>query len=86
MAVDSERRLMRASRGLIAISAAALLSSCGTGERAFDQFDGPIDMAYLPPEPFFEVPVAFVTNFRSGRVGKLDLKRGEPLVEDSAAP
>jgi len=86
MAVDSERRLMRASRSLVAISAAALLSSCGTGERAFDQFDGPLDMAYLPPEPFFEVPVAFVTNFRSGRIGKLDLKRGEALVEDSAAP
>lgn len=62
------------------------LCSCGTGERVFDQFDGPVDMAYLPPGSFFEVPVAFVTNFRSGRVGKLDLKRSEPLVEDSAAP
>jgi hypothetical protein len=63
-----------------------LLAGCGTGERVLDQFDGPVDVAFLPPGPFFEVPVAFVTNFRSGRVGKIDLKRAEPLVEDSAAP
>ena len=52
-----------------------MLSACGTGEQVFDQFDGPVDVAYLAPGPFFEVPVGFVSNFRSGRVAKLDLKR-----------
>ena len=85
MAVASEHRPSRYSFAAL-IVAAGLLFGCGTGERVLDQFDGPVDMAYLPAEPFFEVPVAFVTNFRSGRVGKLDLKRADALVEDSAAP
>jgi len=73
-------------RAAASLAVLFILAGCGTGERVLDQFDGPVDMAFLPPGPFFEVPVAFVTNFRSGRVGKIDLKRAEPLVEDSAAP
>lgn len=89
MAASPELRpLARTLRGLalVGLLGGALLSSCGTGTRFFDQFDGPVDIAYLPPGPFFEVPVAFVSNFRSGRVGKLDLKRQDLLVEDSPAP
>lgn len=64
----------------------ALLVACDDADRNFAGFDGPTDVALLEPGTFFEVPVAFVTNFRSGRVGKLDLKRTNLVVEDSPAP
>ncbi len=63
----------------------ALLLGCDDQNRSFAQFDGPVDAALLEPG-LFEVPVAFVTSFRSGRVAKLDLKRTTVLVEDSPAP
>ena len=63
----------------------ALLAGCDDQDRTFAQFDGPVDVAVLEPG-IFEVPVAFVSNFRSGRVTKLDLKRTNVLVEDSPAP
>ena len=84
---DLRPRAATALRALLCCAlASAAASSCGDGTRFFDQFDGPVDVAYLPPGTFFEVPVAFVSNFRSGRVGKLDLKRTDVLVEDGAAP
>ncbi|MEE2828504.1 MAG: hypothetical protein VX498_04910 [Myxococcota bacterium] len=73
-------------RALLVLSLLLATTACGTGVRVLDDFEGPVDMAYLPPGPFFEVPVAFVSNFRSGRVAKLDLKRTQRLVEDSPAP
>ena len=63
----------------------ALLVGCEDTDRTFAQFDGAVDVALLEPG-MFEVPVAFVSNFRSGRVSKLDLKRTTVLVEDSPAP
>ena len=71
---------------LLLAASSLMLPACGTGEQVFDQFDGPVDIAYLAPGAFFEVPVGFVSNFRSGRVSKLDLKRTTALVEDGAAP
>jgi hypothetical protein len=65
---------------------AAALVGCGETERTFAGLDGPGDVALLEPGEFFEVPVAFVSNFRSGRVSKLDLKRTRLLVEDGPAP
>lgn len=63
----------------------ALLLGCEDQDRTFAQFDGAMDVALLEPG-LFEVPVAFVTSFRNGRVAKLDLKRSNVLVEDSPAP
>jgi hypothetical protein len=60
--------------------------ACDDAQRSFAGFDGPTDVALLPPGTFFEVPVALVSNFRSGRVSKLDLKRTNLVVEDSPAP
>ena len=68
------------------VAAATLLLACGDTERNFAGLDGPGDLALLEPGEFFEVPVAFVSNFRSGRVSKLDLKRTNLLVEDGPAP
>ncbi|MCO4771967.1 MAG: hypothetical protein KDA24_18190 [Deltaproteobacteria bacterium] len=82
---------MAASSPTLLRSAAALgllgvlLSGCGETERAFAGLDGPGDVALLEPGEFFEVPVGFVSNFRSGRVSKLDLKRTRLLVEDGPA-
>ncbi|MCP4870671.1 MAG: hypothetical protein GY898_18365 [Proteobacteria bacterium] len=61
-------------------------TACVDDDRSFAQFDGPTDVVILEPGELFEVPVALVTSFRSGRVTKLDLKRRSVLVEDSAAP
>ncbi len=78
---------MAARRLLPLLALAALaLAGCPEDERAFARFDGPMDTAVMPPGELFEVPVALVTNFRSGRVSKLDLKRTSVLVEDSVAP
>jgi hypothetical protein len=74
------------SRLLAALLAVLALAGCDDAQRSFAGFDGPTDVALLPPGTFFEVPVAFVTNFRSGRVSKLDLKRTNLMVEDSPAP
>ena len=73
-------------RRLCLAVALVLVAGCDDAERSFAGFDGPVDVALLPPGTFFEVPVAFVTNFRSGRVSKLDLKRTNLVVEDSPAP
>lgn len=76
--------MLRSSR-VVLLAASLALCACDSDERAFAQFDGPTDVALLPPG-MFEVPVAAVTSFRSGRVTKLDLKRTSVLVEDSVAP
>ena len=64
----------------------ALLGACEDATRTLNRLDGPVDIALLEPGTFFEVPVAFASNFRSGRVSKLDLKRSNLVVEDSPAP
>ena len=74
-------RSLAAALGLL-----ALATACSDDDRSFAQFDGPTDVVVLEPGELFEVPVALVTSFRSGRVTKLDLKRRSVLVEDSAAP
>jgi len=72
---------------LLALCIPLLLSACGgDSTRTFNRLDGPTDIALLEPGIFFEVPVVFASNFRSGRVSKLDLKRTNLLVEDSPAP
>ncbi|MBJ95676.1 MAG: hypothetical protein CMP23_14530 [Rickettsiales bacterium] len=71
---------------LVALLLPLMLSACDDVSRTLNRLDGPVDLALLEPGPFFEVPVAFVSNFRSGRVSKLDLKRSNLLVEDSPAP
>jgi len=63
-----------------------VLGACDDSLRNYNRFDGPTDLAFLEPGVFFEVPVAFASNFRSGRVSKLDLKRTQLIVEDSPAP
>jgi hypothetical protein len=63
-----------------------VLGACDDTRRNYNRFDGPTDLAFLEPGVFFEVPVAFASNFRSGRVSKLDLKRTQLIVEDSPAP
>ena len=55
-------------------------TACVDDDRSFAQFDGPTDVVILEPGELFEVPVALVTSFRSGRVTKLDLKRRSVLV------
>ena len=64
----------------------ALLGACEDATRTLNRLHGPVDIALLEPGTFFEVPVAFASNFRSGRVSKLDLKRSNLVVEDSPAP
>ena len=78
---------MAASSRRLGLSLLALLAlaGCGDKERTFAGLDGPGDVAIIEPGEFFEVPVAFVSNFRSGRVSKLDLKRTRLLVEDGPA-
>lgn len=49
-------------------------SGCETEEAGLDTFDGPIDVAIQDANEIFSVPVAFVSNFRTGRIAKLDLK------------
>ena len=63
-----------------------MLGACEDASRTLNRLDGPVDVALLAPGTFFEVPVVFASNFRSGRVSKLDLKRSNLLVEDSPAP
>jgi hypothetical protein len=70
--------------GLLALS--LLVAGCDEDTAVRGHLDGPSDVAVLAPGSFFEVPVAFVANSRSGRVSKLDLKRFHQLVEDSPAP
>lgn len=70
---------------LLGILAAALIG-CEEDARGIAQLDGPSDIAVLPAGAWFEVPVGFVVNSRSGRISKLDLKRGGQLVEDQGAP
>ena len=92
MAVRTEPNKQGAGSGLGWLLAAVLLcmpvvlAACGDSTRTYNRLDGPTDVALLEPGLFFEVPVAFVSNFRSGRVSKLDLKRSNLLVEDSPAP
>ena len=70
----------------LALLLPVVLGACGDTRRNYNRFDGPTDLAFLEPGVFFEVPVAFASNFRSGRVSKLDLKRTQLIVEDSPAP
>ena len=58
---------------------------CSGEEQYFHRLHGPTDAAVLPPGGVFEVPVAYVTNFRSGQIAKLDLKRFDLLVEESSS-
>ena len=75
----------RLSRAVLAVALLGLGASCLEDLPAVRRMDGPTDIAVLPPG-IFEVPVGFVTNFRSGHVSKLDLKRTGHLVEDGPAP
>lgn len=75
---------MRARAGLALLLAG--LCACAEDEAPSARLDGPMDLALLEPGPFYEVPVALVTNFRSGRVSKLDVKRTNLLVEAGPAP
>lgn len=49
-------------------------SGCETEDAGLDTFDGPVDVVIQDANEIFAVPVAFVSNFRSGRIAKLDLK------------
>ncbi|GEM_PF-1533452 len=72
---------------LALISTALLLVACDETTISVPRLDGPWDLAVLSDtEGFYEVPVGFTTNLRSGRVSKLDMKRGGHLVEDGPAP
>lgn len=51
-----------------------LLSACTSDEAGLNMLDGPMDVTIQDANEVFDVPVAFVTNFRSGRIVKLDLK------------
>jgi hypothetical protein len=67
--------------------AALFLAACDETTVAVPRMDGPWDLAVLQPDAgFYEVPVGFATNLRSGRVSKLDMKRGGHVVEDGPAP
>ncbi|MDP7110599.1 MAG: hypothetical protein QGH45_01480 [Myxococcota bacterium] len=59
-----------------------LLPGCAAEEDYFHRLHGPTDIAHLPPGEIFEVPLAYVPNFRSGQIAKLDLKRIDLLVEE----
>lgn len=63
-----------------------LIAGCEEEARGVAQLDGPTDLAVLDAGTWFEVPVGFVVNGRSGRITKIDLKRGGQLVEDDGAP
>lgn len=76
--------MSRLIKALLGVTLA--LAGCEDDLRTHAQLDGPVDVAVLPPGSFYEVPVAFVSNMRSGRVTKLDLKRKILLVEDGPAP
>jgi len=67
------------------VAATLALSGCEPQEDYFHRLRGPTDVALLPPGGVFEVPVAYVANFRSGQVAKLDLKRIDLLVEEGQA-
>jgi len=77
---------LRAALVALVLAVPLMLAACGDSERTNHRLDGPTDLALLEPGAFFEVPVTFVSNFRSGRVSKLDLKRTNLVVEDSPAP
>ncbi len=47
---------------------------CAEDEVLLRMFDGPIDVAVLEPNQILDVHTGFVTNFRSGKIVKLDLK------------
>ena len=69
-------------RILVALAMLFLLPGCGAEEDYFHRLHGPTDIAHLPPGEIFEVPLAYVPNFRSGQIAKLDLKRIDLLVEE----
>ncbi len=72
---------------LAPLAAAVLFAGCEETTISVPRLDGPWDLAVLSPDAgFYEVPVGFTTNLRSGRVSKLDMKRGGHLVEDGPAP
>ena len=60
------------------------LPACDSTEDYFHRLYGPTDVAMIAPGGVFEVPVAYATNFRNGHISKLDLKRIDLLVEESA--
>ncbi len=49
------------------------LGACTNEEAPWRSFDGPIDVAILPPNEILDVPVGFVSNFRSNKIVKMDL-------------
>jgi len=63
----------------------AATAGCAGEEQYFHRLHGPSDAVILPPGGPFEVPVAYVSNFRTGQIAKLDLKRFDLLVEESAS-
>ncbi|MCB9744937.1 MAG: hypothetical protein H6741_29145 [Alphaproteobacteria bacterium] len=67
---------------------ALLLLACSNNYAIDGSFNGPDGVAILHPGdggPFYE-PVALVANSRSGRIVPLDLKHGQVLADDPAAP
>lgn len=65
------------TRGVLALSTLLLglaATACTSDEAGLDELAGPMDVAIQDANEIFDVPVAFATNFRSGRIVKLDLK------------
>jgi hypothetical protein len=81
-----DQRVLRLVLLSLVLVMPVLLGACQDSSRTLNRLDGPVDVALLEPGTFFEVPVAFASNFRSGRISKLDLKRSNLLVENSPAP
>ncbi len=57
----------------------ATLAACSEEEDAWRSFDGPIDVAIMMPNDILDVPVGFVSNFRSSKIVKMDLLHDTPL-------
>lgn len=76
----------RGARGvgrLLAIGLGLLsLSACTTEVGDMFVLDGPMDVTVVDPDGLLNVPVGLVTNFRSGKIVKLDLKH-ETYVRDN---
>lgn len=58
----------------IALGLVAGLTACTTEEAGMNVLDGPMDVTILEPDGNIDVHAGFVTNFRSGKIVKLDLK------------
>ncbi len=66
-------------RCLVPVLLATWAAGCNEDEEAWRSFDGPIDVAIMMPNEILDVPVGFVTNFRSSKIVKMDLLHDTPL-------